>query len=211
MPITATVSPNATSEPRALMNEARQVLRQQFLSADVGITGGQLLHRRDRHHGHRHQRGQRRSDPDGPRVRIALAASKDGADPETSHLDPAADPFRHWPRSPYTTFSSGPRRPDDLDGPEQFHVVLLDNGRSGMLGGEFQDMLRCIRCSACMNHCPVYGAIGGHAYGWVYPGPMGSVLTRNWSASTPLASCRTPPRSAVAARKSARCISRCRK
>ncbi|MCB1823571.1 MAG: lactate utilization protein, partial [Candidatus Competibacteraceae bacterium] len=77
----------------------------------------------------------------------------------------------------YTTFSSGPRRPDDLDGPEQFHVVLLDNGRSGMLGGEFQDMLRCIRCSACMNHCPVYGAIGGHAYGWVYPGPMGSVLT----------------------------------
>ena len=54
--------------------------------------------------------------------------------------------------------------------------MLLDNGRSGMLGTEFQDMLRCIRCAACMNHCPVYAAIGGHAYGWVYPGPMGSVL-----------------------------------
>jgi L-lactate dehydrogenase complex protein LldF len=54
---------------------------------------------------------------------------------------------------------------------------MLDNGRSAMLGTEFQDMLRCIRCSACMNHCPVYGAVGGHAYGWVYPGPMGSVLT----------------------------------
>ncbi len=55
--------------------------------------------------------------------------------------------------------------------------MLLDNGRSAMLGTEFQDMLRCIRCAACLNHCPVYGAVGGHAYGWVYPGPMGSVLT----------------------------------
>jgi len=56
-------------------------------------------------------------------------------------------------------------------------VILLDNGRSAMLGTGFQDMLRCIRCAACMNHCPVYGAVGGHAYGWVYPGPMGAVLT----------------------------------
>ena len=54
---------------------------------------------------------------------------------------------------------------------------ILDNGRSAMLGGEFEDMLRCIRCGACMNHCPVYQAVGGHAYGWVYPGPMGAVLT----------------------------------
>jgi L-lactate dehydrogenase complex protein LldF len=73
--------------------------------------------------------------------------------------------------------STGPRRPGDLDGPEQYHVVLLDNGRSALLGGELQDMLRCIRCSACMNHCPVYAAVGGHAYGWVYSGPMGAVLT----------------------------------
>ena len=79
--------------------------------------------------------------------------------------------------SVYTTLSTGPRRPGDPDGPEQYHVVLLDNGRSAMLGTEFQDMLRCIRCGACMNHCPVYHAVGGHAYGWVYPGPMGAVLT----------------------------------
>ena len=79
--------------------------------------------------------------------------------------------------SMYTTFSTGPRREGDPDGPEAYHVVLLDNGRSEMLGSEFQDMLRCIRCGACMNHCPVYGAVGGHAYGWVYPGPMGAVLT----------------------------------
>jgi L-lactate dehydrogenase complex protein LldF len=77
----------------------------------------------------------------------------------------------------YNTLSTGPRREGDLDGPDEFHVVLLDNGRSEMIGSELQEMLRCIRCSACMNHCPVYGAIGGHAYGWVYPGPMGSVLT----------------------------------
>ena len=79
--------------------------------------------------------------------------------------------------SVYTTFSTGARRSGDLDGPEEYHVVLIDNGRSAMIGTEFQDMLRCIRCAACMNHCPVYGAVGGHAYGWVYPGPMGSVLT----------------------------------
>ena len=55
--------------------------------------------------------------------------------------------------------------------------MLVDNGRADVVGGEFHDMLRCIRCGACMNHCPVYQTIGGHAYGWVYPGPMGSVLT----------------------------------
>ncbi|MBN9020557.1 MAG: LUD domain-containing protein, partial [Rhizobiales bacterium] len=79
--------------------------------------------------------------------------------------------------SVYTTFSTGPRRPGDPDGPEEYHVVLLDNGRTAMLGSGFQDALRCIRCGACMNHCPVYHAIGGHAYGWVYPGPIGAVLT----------------------------------
>jgi L-lactate dehydrogenase complex protein LldF len=57
------------------------------------------------------------------------------------------------------------------------YFVLVDGGRTGLLGGEFQEMLRCIRCGACMNHCPVYQKIGGHTYGWVYPGPMGSVLT----------------------------------
>ena len=79
--------------------------------------------------------------------------------------------------STYTTVMTGPKRPGDLDGPDRFHVVLLDNGRTQMLGNELREMLRCIRCGACMNHCPVYLATGGHAYGWVYPGPMGSVLT----------------------------------
>ena len=76
----------------------------------------------------------------------------------------------------YTTFCTGPKRPDDLDGPDEYHVILLDNGRTELVGTEFQEMLRCIRCGSCLNHCPVYHAIGGHAYGWVYSGPMGAVL-----------------------------------
>src|SRR5690606_31592973 len=79
--------------------------------------------------------------------------------------------------STYTTFFTGPKRADDPDGPEEMHVIVLDNGRSRMLASDFAPMLRCIRCGACLNHCPVYGNVGGHAYGAVYPGPMGSVLT----------------------------------
>jgi L-lactate dehydrogenase complex protein LldF len=72
---------------------------------------------------------------------------------------------------------TGNKNAADHDGPEHFHIVLLDNGRSSLIGSPMQEMLRCIRCGACMNHCPVYQNIGGHAYGWVYPGPMGSILT----------------------------------
>jgi L-lactate dehydrogenase complex protein LldF len=77
----------------------------------------------------------------------------------------------------YTTFYNGPKRAQDVDGPENFHIVLVDNHRTEMLGDFLRPMLRCIRCGACMNHCPVYASVGGHAYGAVYPGPMGSVLT----------------------------------
>jgi L-lactate dehydrogenase complex protein LldF len=115
-----------------------------------------------------------------PKVHIVLAS----LEKIVPTLEDAATVLRVLARSAtgqeisvYTTFSSGPRRADDPDGPEEYHVVLLDNGRTGMIGTEFQDMLRCIRCGACMNHCPVYQAVGGHAYGWVYPGPMGAVLT----------------------------------
>ena len=107
--------------------------------------------------------------------------------------------------STYTTFSTGPRRAGDPDGPENYHVVILDNGRSEMLGTEFREVLRCIRCGACMNHCPVYNAVGGHAYGWVYPGPIGSVLTPALHRHRrKRATCPTPRPSAAAARRSAR-------
>ena len=109
----------------------------------------------------------------------------------------------------YTTFHCGPKRPGDPDGPEEFHVVLLDNGRSRMLGTGFKDMLRCIRCGACMNHCPVYRAVGGHAYGWVYPGPMGAVLTPSLIGARQGARPAQRLHPAAAARRSAPSTSRC--
>ncbi len=163
-----------------LLSEARQVLRSQFLAADVGITGANFCVVETGSTVIVTNEGNGDLTQTLPKVHIALTS----IDKLAPTLDDVTLLLRVLVRSAtgqetsvYTTFSSGPRRADDLDGPEQFHVVLLDNGRSTRLGTEFQDMLRCIRCGACMNHCPVYGAVGGHAYGWVYPGPMGAVLT----------------------------------
>jgi len=79
--------------------------------------------------------------------------------------------------SVYTNIISGTRQPGEVDGPEELHVIVLDNGRSGILGSDFREALDCIRCGACLNVCPVYRNVGGHAYGSVYPGPIGAVLT----------------------------------
>jgi L-lactate dehydrogenase complex protein LldF len=81
----------------------------------------------------------------------------------------------------YTTMTTGPKRATDMDGPEELHVVILDNGRSKLLAGELREALQCIRCGACLNICPVYAHLGGHAYGWVYPGPIGSLLTPSYA------------------------------
>jgi len=78
--------------------------------------------------------------------------------------------------SSYVTAMSGRREAGNADGPEDFHVVLVDNGRSRLIGTEAEDVLRCIRCSACLNHCPIYGTVGGHAYGATYSGPIGAAL-----------------------------------
>ena len=79
--------------------------------------------------------------------------------------------------SNYFSMITGPAKKGEADGPEELHIIIIDNGRSNILGGEFEEMLRCIRCGACMNICPVYRQITGHAYGSIYPGPMGAVLT----------------------------------
>jgi L-lactate dehydrogenase complex protein LldF len=167
-------------EARQLCDEARAVLRPQFLAADVGITGANFLLAETGSSIIVTNEGNGDLTQILPRVHIVLAS----LEKVVPSFEDAATLLRLLARSAtgqefssYTTVSTGPRRPGDRDGPEQYHVVLLDNGRSALLGGEFQDMLRCIRCAACLNHCPVYGAIGGHAYGWVYPGPMGAVLT----------------------------------
>jgi L-lactate dehydrogenase complex protein LldF len=167
-------------EPRQLLDEARAELRQKFLDADVGITGANFLIAETGSSIIVTNEGNGDLTQLLPKIHIVLAS----LEKVVPTLEDAATILRLLARSAtgqefsaYTTISTGPKRPGDRDGPEQYHVVLLDNGRSNMVGTEFQDMLRCIRCGACMNHCPVYAAVGGHAYGWVYPGPMGAVLT----------------------------------
>ena len=167
-------------EPRALVAEARQILREKFLAADVGITGANFLIAETGTSVIVTNEGNGDLTQLLPKAHIVLAS----LEKIVPTLEDAAAIIRLLARSAtgqdmsvYTTFSTGPRRAGDADGPGEYHVVLLDNGRSALLGTQFQDMLRCIRCGACMNHCPVYGAVGGHAYGWVYPGPMGAVLT----------------------------------
>src|SRR5579864_9002818 len=167
-------------EPRQLCDEARAVLRQKFLAADVGITGANFLVAETGSSIIVTNEGNGDLTQTLPKAHIVLAS----LEKVVPTLEDAATILRLLARSAtgqefsaYTTISTGPRRCDDADGPGEYHVVLLDNGRSALLGGEFEDMLRCIRCAACLNHCPVYRAIGGQSYGWVYPGPMGSVLT----------------------------------
>ncbi|MDR3374340.1 MAG: LutB/LldF family L-lactate oxidation iron-sulfur protein [Ancalomicrobiaceae bacterium] len=167
-------------EPVTLLAEARTVLREQFLAADVGLTGANFLVAETGTSVIVTNEGNGDLTQTLPKAHIVLAT----IEKIVPTLEDVAKIMRVLARSAtgqemsvYTTFSTGPRRADDVDGPGEYHVVILDNGRSAMLGTEFQDMLRCIRCGACMNHCPVYHAVGGHAYGWVYPGPMGAVLT----------------------------------
>src|SRR2546423_1769033 len=168
------------TDPRALCDEARTVLRPRFLAADVGITGANFIIAETGSSIIVTNEGNGDLTQILPRVHIVVT----GIEKIVPTLEDAATLLRLLARSAtgqefssYTTISTGPRRAGDLDGREEYHVVLVDNGRSAMLGGEFQDMLRCLRCAACLNHCPVYAAVGGHAYGWVYPGPMGAVLT----------------------------------
>ncbi len=168
------------NERRDVLIEARTQLRSKFLAADVGITGANFLIAETGSSVIVTNEGNGDLTQTLPRVHIVLASIEKCVptlEDATSLLRVLARSATGQDFSVYTTFSTGVKRPDDLDGPEEYHVVLIDNGRSAMLGTEFQEMLRCIRCAACMNHCPVYGAVGGHAYGWVYPGPMGAVLT----------------------------------
>jgi L-lactate dehydrogenase complex protein LldF len=167
-------------EPTSLLAEARGVLREKFLAADVGITGANFLVAETGTSVIVTNEGNGDLTQTLPKAHIVLAS----LEKLVPTLEDLAQLLRVLARSAtgqemsvYTTLSTGPRRPGDPDGPGEYHVVLLDNGRSSMLAGGFRDMLRCIRCGACMNHCPIYHAVGGHAYGWVYPGPMGAVLT----------------------------------
>jgi L-lactate dehydrogenase complex protein LldF len=167
-------------EPAALLAEARATLRAKFLAAEVGITGANFLIAETGSAVIVTNEGNGDLTATLPKVHIVLAS----IEKLVPSLEDMVQLMRVLARSAtgqemsvYTTIFTGPRRPDDPDGPIEHHIVIVDNGRTAMLAGKFRDMLRCIRCGACLNHCPVYHAVGGHAYGWVYPGPMGAVLT----------------------------------
>ena len=175
------LDPNRSlDEPRKLLEEARIQLRDKFLQADVGITGANMLIAETGSNVLVTNEGNADLTHTLPRVHIVIATLEKVVptlEDATSILRVLARSATGQEMSVYTTFCSGPRRPEDLDGPDEYHVILLDNGRSELLDSEFKDILRCIRCGACLNHCPVYKTIGGHSYGWVYSGPMGAVLT----------------------------------
>ena len=172
--------PKRLTEGPDLVAEARAILRQHYLDADVGITGANFLIAETGTSVIVTNEGNGDLTQQLPKIHIALAS----IEKVVPTLEDAATLIRLLARSAtgqdmsvYTTLSTGPRRAGDTDGPEQYHLVLIDNGRTKLLGSEFKDILRCIRCGACYNHCPVFTTIGGHAYGWVYGGPMGKVLT----------------------------------
>lgn len=166
--------------PEDFVAEARQVLRAAFLGADVGITGANALIAETGSAALVTNEGNGDLVASLPKTHIIIS-SFDKLVPTFEDaclvLRLLARSATGQPISTYTSFHTGTRKPGEQTGPDNFHIVLLDNGRSQMLGSNFQEMLRCIRCGACLNHCPVYQNIGGHAYGSVYPGPMGAVLS----------------------------------
>ena len=172
--------PPAAEDPASMVQSARRELRAKFLSAEVGISGANFLVADTGAICTVTNEGNAELTTTPPRVHIVTAGIEKLV-PTTAH---AMALLRLLVRSAtggeltqYTTFHCGPKRLGDADGPEEMHIVLVDNGRSRMLTQGLREMLRCIRCGACMNHCVVYRQIGGHAYGAVYPGPMGAVLT----------------------------------
>lgn len=159
---------------------ARERLRPEFLSADLGISGVNFGVAETGSICICTNEGNGRLVTTLPRVHVAMM----GIERLVPNVQDLGVMLQVLARSAtgqqltvYTNVITGPRRPGEADGPEQLHVVLLDNGRSRVLGSSEAEILYCIRCGACLNACPVYQQIGGHAYGSIYPGPVGAVLT----------------------------------
>ncbi len=166
-----------------MTREARAVLRGHFVTADLGVSGGNFLIAETGSGVIVTNEGNGRMVTTLPRVHVCIT----GIEKVIPTLEDFATLLRLLPRSAtgqaisnYVSLFTGPRRAGDGDGPEHMYFILVDAGRTNLVGGDMQEMLRCIRCGACMNHCPVYRTVGGHAYGWVYPGPMGAVLTPSY-------------------------------
>ncbi|MBX5494412.1 MAG: iron-sulfur cluster-binding protein [Bryobacteraceae bacterium] len=160
---------------------ARGVLRQKFLQADIGISGANFLVADSGAVVIVENEGNARLTTSAPRIHIAVAGMEKmiaRAQDLPVFLKLLGRSATGQPLTVYTSFLSGPRREGEVDGPEEFYVVLLDNGRTRLLADrEKRQSLYCIRCGACLNHCPVYRKVGGHNYPWVYSGPIGAVIT----------------------------------
>lgn len=168
------------AEPARLTRFAREYLRAKFLAADVGITGVNFAVAETGTFTVVTNEGNGRMTSSLPPVHIALMGMERILPSlhELKVMLPLLTGSATGQRvSTYFQMVSGPRRPDDVDGPEEVHVVILDNGRSAILPTEFRSILHCIRCGACLNVCPVFRQVGGWAYGSVYGGPVGAVLT----------------------------------
>lgn len=174
------LGPRELPETTDLVAEARSVLREHFLKSEVGIIGANALIAESGYSMLVTNEGNGDLCANLPSVLI-ICTTVDRilprAEDATAMLRLLVRSATGQPQTCYTSFYSGPRREQDSDGPLTTHIVLLDNKRSDILASDYHEMLQCIRCGACLNHCPIYAGVGGHAYGWVYPGPMGSVLT----------------------------------
>ncbi|MBO8141194.1 MAG: iron-sulfur cluster-binding protein [Firmicutes bacterium] len=167
-------------DTQSLTAFARARLRQEFLRADMGITGCNFAVAETGSICLVTNEGNGRMVTSLPRVQVTLMGMErivPTLDDLDVMLELLARSATGQKLTVYTNLITGPRRPGETDGPEELHLVIVDNGRSHLLGSEFQEALHCIRCGACQNVCPVYRHIGGHAYGWVYGGPIGAVIT----------------------------------
>ena len=192
-----------SDDPRTLAGYAREKLRDAFLRADLGITGANFGVVQTGTICLVTNEGNGRMVTTLPRVHVVVMGIEKLV-PTMADLDLflkiLARSATGQKLTAYTTLIRGPKKPDEESGPEELHVVLLDNGRSRILAGETAEILGCIRCGACLNACPIYKNIGGHAYGDTYPGPIGAIVTpglrglRDWNelpgASTLCGACR---------------------
>ena len=170
-----------TDNVDALIQIGRRVLREKFEEADIGLSGVNFAVAETGTLCLVENEGNGRMCTTVPRVHVAIT----GIEKVVEKLEHVAPLYSILTRSAtgqsvstYFNLISGPRKPDERDGPEEVHLVLLDNGRSqAYADAQLRKTLQCIRCGACMNHCPVYTRIGGHAYGTTYPGPIGKIVS----------------------------------
>jgi L-lactate dehydrogenase complex protein LldF len=160
--------------------EARSVLRTHYLTADMGISGGNFFVAETGSVVLVTNEGNATLATTLPKVHVAIS----GIEKIVPTLDDVATLMRLLPRSAtgqsvsnYVDILTGVKGPGEFHGAEHMYFIVVDSGRTAVLASDVRQALRCIRCGACMNHCPVYQNVGGHAYGWVYPGPIGAILT----------------------------------